>query len=428
MKMINTGNQYDITVLNNITQNIRNITVEVSLNTQLLKSEKIYSKEFSGEYEEIPASLTMNTVVRRYNIEEIYFAVTTTIKRIRTTTISFLKFWAKNPGVKCLLLFQQDDLMNNRNITEFLAHEGIPCKVLSSNEKIYEERYVELFQNAWKNQDTGDMNTERKQIQWFAIGDDDTIWFINNLLHTLQHYNSTNLIYLGDISDRKRQNKRHGEFFAYGGGGTILSRPLTSLFAQHTETCKQIKGNFGADGMIGKCLVNVMNVSLTRNTNFHQNDLAGDLTGLMESGIDGLVSLHHMFSVWKPFPDVHSNRINETIYLLTLAYKTFDRFFLKRYMHINYKTNQTLVLTMGYSFSLFNRILSFEELAQVEDTGCCIEIVGRKIRRKEINKKTWFFRHLTTENCNGSITFNMIYENKSDSLIPIVSINVTFIH
>jgi len=108
MKMINTGNQYDITVLNSITQTIRNITVEVSLNTQLLKSEKTYSKEFSGEYEEIPASLTMNTLVRRYNIEEIYFAVTTTIKRIRTTTISFLKFWAKNPGIKCLFLFQQD--------------------------------------------------------------------------------------------------------------------------------------------------------------------------------------------------------------------------------------------------------------------------------------------------------------------------------
>jgi hypothetical protein len=236
------------------------------------------------------------------------------------------------------------------------------------------------------------------------------------------------LLYLGDISDRKRQVAAHGNFFAYGGGGIVLSRPLTSLFARHTKVCKQIKGNFGGDGKIGKCLVDMFNVSLTRNMNFHQNDLAGELIGFMESGLDGLVSLHHMISLWKPFPAAHSDRISETISLFEVAYRTFGRNFLKRYMHVNHRTNQTLLLTMGYSFSLFNRILSFEELTRVENTDCCAELVDRMIRPKEIGKITWFFRHLTNETSNRSIVYNTIYENKDNSIISTISIQTMFQH
>jgi hypothetical protein len=310
------------------------------------------------------------------------------------------------------------------NVTDYLAREGIPCKIQTSNVTRYEERYLELFHLAWNNQKTNGALPERKRIQWFAIGDDDTLWFINNLLHTLRQYNSSNKIYLGDVSDAVSQIARHGDSFAYGGGDILLSRPLALLFAQHFQLCGR-SIYIGGDGMIGRCVYQVSNVSLTKNKNFHQMDHSGDITGIFESGIDGLVSLHHMQSWWKPFPDGHNDKLNETMYLLELAYKTFDRDFLKRYVHFNYKTNQTLLLTMGYSFHVFNRILSHEELTQVERTWCCSEMFGRKFRPKEDNKTTWYFRDLITKSFKRTIRHEMVFENKKEMSGHFLHIKVT---
>ncbi|CAF1088118.1 unnamed protein product [Rotaria sordida] len=356
----------------------------------------------------------MNNTIRQYVIEEIYFALTTNTQRI-LKTIHYLKFWAKLSSIKCLIVFEQKDFLTTANITEYLVNEGISCKVQTSNVTRYEERYLELFHMAWNNQEIKeDIHTGIKKVEWFAVGDDDTIWFVNNLLHTLQQYNSSNFMYIGDISNKKSQVIRHGAYYAYGGGGILLSRPLAVLFAQHIQECKQFLNLYGGDEMIGKCITEILQVNLTRNNNFHQMDSNGDMTGYLESGINGLVSLHHMFSMWKPFPNEHTNKINETINLIQLAYTTFDENFLKRFARVNYKTNQTLLLTMGYSFSLFNRILSRTDLTQVENTWFGTEMATRTIRPKENNKTTWYFRSLTIENFDGTIGYGIVYENKKE--------------
>ena len=174
--------------------------------------------------------------------------------------------------------------------------------------------------------------------------------------------------------------------------------------------------------MIGKCITEVLKVNLTRNGNFHQMDNGKDVTGLFESGIDRLVTLHHMFYLWKPFPEEHSNQLNDTMYLIEFAYKTFKENFLKRYVQINHQTNQTLLLTLGYSFSIFNRILSDEELRKVEKTWCCTEYVDRKTRPKENKKITWYFRDGTTNTSD----YKAIYENKKDTcgLFPQIEITL----
>ena len=157
-------------------------------------------------------------------------------------------------------------------------------------------------------------------------------------------------------------------------------------------------------------------------------DHSGDMTGLFESGIDGLVSLHHMLHLWKPFPDEHTNKLNDTMYLLQAAYTIFSDKFLKRYVRIKYNTNQTLLLTLGYSFSVFNRILSFAELTQIEKTWCCTEMVERKTRPKENNKTTWYFGGLANENINGSIKHTVVYENKKDTFDQIPKIKITIMN
>ncbi|CAF3969746.1 unnamed protein product, partial [Adineta steineri] len=57
------------------------------------------------------------------------------------------------------------------------------------------------------------------------------------------------------VSDKISQVQRHGVYFAYGGGGIVLSRPLALLFSTYTKKCKQYLNMFGGDEMIGKCVM-----------------------------------------------------------------------------------------------------------------------------------------------------------------------------
>ncbi|UJR16834.1 hypothetical protein I4U23_003733 [Adineta vaga] len=367
----------------------------------------------------------MNSSVYKYTIEEIFFILTTNTKRIRTT-IHYLKFWANFPNINCLLVFEEMDFMNCTNITDYLIHEGILCEIQTSNVKRYEERYYQLFNQAWNKleKDNHDSNIKKK-IQWFAVGDDDTLWFINNLLRLLEYYNSSSALYLGNTSTKKILLNRHGAFFGYGGAGILFSRPLVLLFVQHRQECEQFLTAFGGDEMIGKCVTQVLKINLTKNNHFHQMDLFGDMLGLIENGMDRLVTLHHMFSHWRPFPDSDTDKLNETIYRLSIAYTTFNEHYLKRYLYFNYNTNQSVLLTLGHSVSVFNRILSHKDFSQIEKTWCCDEIVDRITRPKEENKTTWYFQQMIKTTSTDIIKYEMIYENKTNYNNPYSNIKVT---
>jgi hypothetical protein len=416
-----------IPTLSSASKKIPKIEVQALFPNSTIKINNIYLAEFSGEYEEVPPIITRKNADYNYDIDEIYFIITTNSRRIHHS-IYFVKFWAKFPGVKCLIVFEYNDFMNNRNITKYLAGEGISCKVQPSNVSRFEERYLNLFHHAWTYQETDDKYIDMKKVKWFAVGDDDTIWFITNLLYTLQQYDSSKKIYLGDIADRTASIERHGSYYAYGGGGILLSRALIPLFAKHVHECKQFLHMYGGDEMIGKCVTEVLKVNLTRNGNFHQMDNGGDVTGLFESGLDRLASIHHMFYLWRPFPDEHSNQMIDTMHLIELAHKAYDEMFLKRYVQFNHKTNQTMLLTLGYSFSIFNRILSHEELIQIEKTWCCTEMVERKTRPKETNKTTWYFRRLTTKTSDRIIDRGAVYENRKNITGQLPLLQITLMH
>ncbi|CAF4834775.1 unnamed protein product, partial [Rotaria sp. Silwood2] len=147
-------------------------------------------------------------------------------------TIHQVKFWATRPGIRCLIIFESKDLQSKNYIKTYLSNEGISCKIQTSNITRYEERYLELIQQAWYSLDTSSY-ADMKTIEWFAFGDDDTVWFLNNLLQTLQQYKASESIYLGNISDKLGAVQYHGTYYAYGGGGFLLSRTLALRAAQY---------------------------------------------------------------------------------------------------------------------------------------------------------------------------------------------------
>jgi hypothetical protein len=390
-----------------------NLKVECLFNDQLLKLNQIQLKDLSGEYQQI-SNREKIVSKNKYFIEDLYFLLTTNTKRIRYT-IHFIKFWAKIKNIKCLIVFEENDLSNKIFIKQFLLRHEIKCQIETSTVKRYEERYFQLIQLIFN-------KTNLNQIKWFCIGDDDTIWFMNNLLKTLEQYNSSKLLYLGNVSDKNKSLNLHGSYYAYGGAGILLSQPLAFSFANNLNKCKQFMNINNGDEMIGSCLTQMLKINLTINKHFHQIDHQGDIYGFLQSGIDGLVTLHHVFSQWEPFPQEHSNDEKDILNILSISYYTHDFNFLKRFVKFNLNKNQTFLLTIGYSFTLFNRILTFDQLNQIEQTWCCEPFVHRTSRNKEINNINWFFKQLNNKNSNR---ISSIYQyNEKQRNIPNLEITI----
>ena len=155
-------------MLNNSIKTSINIEVQSIFDNEASHRNNKYLSKLSGEYKEIPPILTINKSVHKYLIEEIFFILTTNTKRI-FTMIHFLKFWANLPGSNCLILLEEMNFMNYRNITEYLMHEGILCEVQTSTVLRYEERYFELLYRAWNKEETDSEYSKRKRVQWFAV-------------------------------------------------------------------------------------------------------------------------------------------------------------------------------------------------------------------------------------------------------------------
>lgn len=387
-------------ILNNKRKGILNLTVKLLSSNEELK-------DFSGEYEEISSIETTSNNNNKYNIEEIYFLLTTNTQRIHHTKL-LIQFWSKYKNIQCIIFFEEEDFLKREYLKEYLETNEVSCQIQTTNIQRYEERYFQLIQFGLNY-----IIKQNKTFQWFAIGDDDTIWFINNLLNTLKQYNSSKFIYLGNISDRNQSVYHHGDFYAYGGAGILLTKPLVLLISQYSSRClKQFKNSFGGDEIIGKCITKLLNISLTKNKYFHQIDHEDDIHGLLQSGINGLVTLHHIFSLWEPFPSEHFIYEKDIINIIYIAYQIYQQDFLKTFFKINFQKNQTLLLTIGYSFTLFNSILSIEQLNKVEMTWKNSYLYQRLTRSKHKNKRNWFIKQLNNQT-------NSIYQN-NQQLIQII--------
>ncbi|KAH1111711.1 hypothetical protein GYH30_010172 [Glycine max] len=65
-----------------------------------------------------------------------------------------------------------------------------------------------------------------KDVRWFAMGDDDTIFIIENLIRILRKYDHNQLYCIGSLSESHLQNIFFSYNMAYGGGGFAISYPL----------------------------------------------------------------------------------------------------------------------------------------------------------------------------------------------------------
>ncbi|KAL6907501.1 hypothetical protein ACP4OV_002540 [Aristida adscensionis] len=133
------------------------------------------------------------------------------------------------------------------------------------------------------------------EVRWFVMGDDDTVFFPDNLLAVLRKYNHEEMYYVGAPSESVEQDLSFKYGMAFGGGGIAVSYPAAAALARAIDGClHRYRALYSSDERVHACL-SELGVPVTREPGFHQLDIRGDASGLLAAHpVAPLVSLHHL--------------------------------------------------------------------------------------------------------------------------------------
>lgn len=109
-----------------------------------------------------------------------------------------------------------------------------------------------------------------KDVRWFVMGDDDTVFVADNLVRVLSKYDHNQNYYIGSSSESHLQNIYFSYAMAYGGGGFAISYPLAKELARMQDRCiERYPELYGSDDRIQACMAE-LGVPLTKEPGFHQ--------------------------------------------------------------------------------------------------------------------------------------------------------------
>ncbi|XP_076884162.1 uncharacterized protein LOC143533193 [Bidens hawaiensis] len=109
-----------------------------------------------------------------------------------------------------------------------------------------------------------------KDVRWYVMGDDDTIFFLDNLVELLGRYDHTKYFYIGGISECVKSNFDFSYEMAFGGAGFAFSYPLAEALVTNLDRCiGTYPFYFVSDQILSACIAD-LGVSLTPEKGFHQ--------------------------------------------------------------------------------------------------------------------------------------------------------------
>ncbi|XP_076928158.1 uncharacterized protein LOC143592024 [Bidens hawaiensis] len=198
-----------------------------------------------------------------------------------------------------------------------------------------------------------------EDVRWFVMGDDDTVFIVENLVRMLSKYDHNQFYYIGTSSESHVQNMLFSYGMAFGGGGFAVSYPLAVELEKMQDRCLQrYAGYYGSDDRIHACM-SELNVPLTKEPGFHQYDVHGNLLGLLVAHpVTPLVSLH--LDVVDPlFPGMH--RVQSIQHLLESA-KYDSASIIQQSICYDKKREWTILVSWGYAIQIIRGFLSPREL------------------------------------------------------------------
>ncbi|CAO2817121.1 unnamed protein product [Amaranthus hypochondriacus] len=198
-------------------------------------------------------------------------------------------------------------------------------------------------------------------IKWFVMGDDDTVFFPENLVKVLSKYDYREMYYIGAPSESVEQDVMHGYETGFGGGGFAISYGLAWELVKILDGCiKRYHNFYGSDEKVSACVAE-LGVPLTKEPGFHQLDVRGDPYGLLAAHpVAPLVSLHHLVSAKPLFPG--ENQL-DSIKRLLHAYHVDPGRIIQQSFCYDHRHKWSLSISWGYTAQLYPSLIPAKVLS-----------------------------------------------------------------
>ncbi|PHT43241.1 hypothetical protein CQW23_17266 [Capsicum baccatum] len=150
---------------------------------------------------------------------------------------------------------------------------------------------------------------------------------------------------------------------AFGGGGYAVSSPLARVLARVLDSClMRYPSLYSSDARIFSCLAE-LGVSLTHEPGFHQDDVWGNLFGILASHpLSPLLSLHHIDDVHSLFPKM--TKIQALQHFFKAANADPARIS-QQYICYDRKNSLSIAVAWGYAVQVYEGDITVPELMTV---------------------------------------------------------------
>ncbi|XP_060174080.1 uncharacterized protein LOC132604546 [Lycium barbarum] len=196
---------------------------------------------------------------------------------------------------------------------------------------------------------------EHKGVRWVVMGDDDSIFFLENIVDVLAKYDHNKYYYFGAQSEYILSNFWYSFNQGFGGAGFILSYPLAKALAEDMDSCLRRYPFLRSADLISMACIVDLGVSFSPLKGLHQIDLHGDISGLLSSHPKvPLMSLHHIDAIRPIFPTM--DRTQSIKHLMQVAKFDQSRMLQQTICH-HRVSNWTFSISWGYSVHIYEKIM-----------------------------------------------------------------------
>ncbi|KAI5412744.1 hypothetical protein KIW84_057392 [Lathyrus oleraceus] len=203
-------------------------------------------------------------------------------------------------------------------------------------------------------------------VRWYVFGDDDTVFFPENLVKTLSKYDHRLWYYVGAYSENYEGSYAFGFGMAFGGGGFAISASLANVLYEVFDSCiERYSHLYGSDARVFSC-ISELGVGLTYEPGFHQVDLSGNIFGLLAAHpLSLLLSLHHLDLVEPIFPQMTTSK---SVQHLFEAASVDSQRILQRTVCYDKQSSRTISVSWGYAVQIFQNNELLPDILRVQET------------------------------------------------------------
>ncbi|XP_042032583.1 uncharacterized protein LOC121779326 [Salvia splendens] len=223
-----------------------------------------------------------------------------------------------------------------------------------------------------------------EEFRWVVMGDDDSIFFLDNIVEVVARLDHTRYFYLGGQSEFLMSSYVFSFDEAFGGAGIILSYPLAKALAADMAGCLTRYAFLNSSDNTTKNCVADIGVNLSPQMGSHQIDLQGDISGLLSAHpLSPLLSLHHFDVVDPIFPS--KNRLESTRHLMKAAATDQSRMLQQSICHERQR-KWTISIAWGYSAQIYETIYPRSYLQMP------LETFRPWYKRRDVNPEPPYYR------------------------------------